>query len=99
MALMGEKLKFLERKTRPNADFSTINPISTGVGRNLVLYSERPATNRVNHGTVSWNVTSCGLVDFYQTFGGICRCYYHGTISLLATASIEICINLRNYTA
>jgi len=40
----GEKLKFLEGKTSPNAVLSTINPISTGVVRSLGLYSERPAT-------------------------------------------------------
>jgi hypothetical protein len=86
-------------KTCPNTNFSTINPISTGVGRNLGLHGERPATYRENYGTVSWNVTPCVFVDIYQAFGGICCCFYHGTVSLVARASTEICINLRNYTA
>ena len=63
-----------------NANFSTINLLRTVVGRNLYLHGERPTTYGMKHGTVSWNVRRCGFVDIYQTFGGICCCYYHGTM-------------------
>jgi hypothetical protein len=73
----GKNWSSWREKPCPTTDFSTINPLSTGVGRNLGFHGERPATNRVNHGTVSWNVTPCSFVVIYQTLGVICCCYYH----------------------
>jgi hypothetical protein len=39
------------RKTCPNATLSTTNPTWTDPGSNPGLRSERPATNRLSHGT------------------------------------------------
>jgi hypothetical protein len=38
-------------KTFPNATFSTTNPTWTDPGSNPCLRGERPATNRLSHGT------------------------------------------------
>jgi hypothetical protein len=41
------------RKTCPSAPLSIKNLISTGLGSNQGLHDERPATNRLSHGTAS----------------------------------------------
>jgi hypothetical protein len=41
------------RKTCPSATLSTINPTWTDLGSNPGLRSERPATNRLSHGTAN----------------------------------------------
>jgi hypothetical protein len=40
-------------KTCPSATLSTTNPTWTDPGLNLGLRGERPATNRLSHGTAS----------------------------------------------
>lgn len=45
------KTEVLGGKNLPSADISTINPISTGVGRNLGFHVDRPA----NNGSESWH--------------------------------------------
>jgi hypothetical protein len=42
-----------QRETCPSAIFSTTNPTWIGSGANQGLSSERPATNRLNHGTTT----------------------------------------------
>jgi hypothetical protein len=41
----------IRRKTRPIATLSTTNPTWTDPGSNQGLRDERPATNRLRHGT------------------------------------------------
>jgi hypothetical protein len=50
MKLTGENRSTLE-KTCPNATLSTTNPTWTDPALNPGLCGERPATNRLNHGT------------------------------------------------
>jgi hypothetical protein len=46
------KTKELGRKTCPSATLSTTNPTWIDPGANPGLHGERPATNRLSHGTV-----------------------------------------------
>jgi hypothetical protein len=50
MILTGENRK-TRRKTCPIANLSTTNPTWIDPGANAGLYGERPATNRLSHGT------------------------------------------------
>jgi hypothetical protein len=50
MKLTGENRRS-RRKTCPNATLSTTNPTWTDPGSNPGFRVERPATNRLNHGT------------------------------------------------
>jgi hypothetical protein len=50
MILTG-KTRRTRRKTCPSATLSTTNPTSIDPGANPGLRGERPATNRLNHGT------------------------------------------------
>ena len=43
--------KYLGGKIRPSATLSTTNPTSTDPGSNTGLRGDRPATNRLSHGT------------------------------------------------
>jgi hypothetical protein len=54
MKLTGEKRSTLG-KTCPSATLSTTNPTWTDPGSNPGLRGERPATNRLSHGTASVN--------------------------------------------
>jgi hypothetical protein len=48
-----EKPKYSE-ETCPSATWSTTNPKWTDPGSNPGLHGERPATNRLNHGTAKF---------------------------------------------
>jgi hypothetical protein len=50
MKLTGET-EVLGGKTCPSTTLSTINPTWTNPGSNTCLRGERPATNRLSHGT------------------------------------------------
>jgi hypothetical protein len=50
MKLTGEN-RSTRGKTRPSATFSTTNPTWTDPGPNPGLRGEKPATNRLSHGT------------------------------------------------
>jgi hypothetical protein len=50
MKLTGENRR-TRGKTCPSATLSTTNPTCTGAGSNPGLRGERPATNRLSHGT------------------------------------------------
>jgi hypothetical protein len=50
MKLTGENRR-TRRKTCPSATLSTTNPTWTDPGSNSGLRGERPATNRLSHGT------------------------------------------------
>jgi hypothetical protein len=52
MKLTGEN-RSTRIKTRPSATLSTTNPIWTDPGSNPGLRDERPATNRLGHGTAA----------------------------------------------
>jgi hypothetical protein len=47
----GRENQRIQRKSCPNATLSTTNPTWTDKGANLDFHSERPATNRLSHGT------------------------------------------------
>jgi hypothetical protein len=46
-----KKTEVLGGKTCPSATSSITNPTGTGLGSNPVLRGDRPATNRLSHGT------------------------------------------------
>jgi hypothetical protein len=54
MKLTGEN-RSARGKTCPIATLSTTNPTWTDPGSNLGLRGERPATNRLSHGTAELN--------------------------------------------
>jgi hypothetical protein len=54
MKLTGEN-QSTRRKTCPSATLSTTNPTWTDPGSNPGLRGERPATNRLSHGTANQN--------------------------------------------
>jgi hypothetical protein len=45
-------------KTCPSATLSTTNPTWTDLGSNSALRGERPATNRLSHGTAHHNISN-----------------------------------------
>jgi hypothetical protein len=51
--LAGEN-RITRRKTCPSATLSTTNPTWIDPGANSSLRGERPATNRLSHGTAAW---------------------------------------------
>jgi hypothetical protein len=53
MILAGENRR-TRRKTCPSATLSTTNPTWIDPGANSGLHSEKPATNRLSHGTAAW---------------------------------------------
>jgi hypothetical protein len=70
MNLTGEN-RSTRRKTCPNATLSTTNPTWIDPGSNPDLRGERPATNRLSHGTASIVMLSHSLLHtdhFYAVF-------------------------------
>jgi hypothetical protein len=61
MILTGENRR-TRRKTCPSATLSTTNPIWIDPGTNPGLHGERPASNRLNHGTAYTLYTVCVFV-------------------------------------
>ena len=55
MKLKGEN-RSIRGKTRCSATLSTTNPTWTDPGSNPGLRGERPATNRLSHGTAFYKV-------------------------------------------
>jgi hypothetical protein len=55
MKLTGEN-RSTRRKTCLSATLSTTNPTWTDQGSNLGLRGDRPATNRLSHGTANCNI-------------------------------------------
>jgi hypothetical protein len=62
MKLTGENRSIrTRRKTCPSVTLSTTNPTWTDPGSNPGLRGERPATNRISHGTaIASNILSAG---------------------------------------
>jgi hypothetical protein len=58
MKLTGENRSTRREKTCPGATLSTKNPTWTDPGSNPGLSGERPATNRLSHGTADYRVTN-----------------------------------------
>jgi hypothetical protein len=56
MILTGEKRR-IRRKSYPSATLSITNPTWTDPGVNPDLHGERPATNRLSHGTALFTKT------------------------------------------
>lgn len=52
MLLIGESEVLGGKKSRPSATLSNTDPTWTGLGSNLALHGDRPATNGLNLGTV-----------------------------------------------
>jgi hypothetical protein len=67
MKLTGENRSTRE-KTCPSATFSISNPTWTDPGSNPGLRGERPATNRLSHGTALMNVCSNCMVKWQWTW-------------------------------
>jgi hypothetical protein len=55
MKLTGEN-RSTRGKTCPSATLSTTNPSWSDLGSNPVLRCERPATNRLSHGTAMYSL-------------------------------------------
>jgi hypothetical protein len=51
ITLIGEKFSVL-RTTSSNETYSTLGLIWSGLGLNPVFFGKKPATSRLNHGTV-----------------------------------------------
>jgi hypothetical protein len=51
------------RKTCPSATLSTKNPTWSDLGSNPGLRGERPATNRLSHGTAYYSDILCGVTS------------------------------------
>jgi hypothetical protein len=51
MKVTGKYRSTQGEKTCPSPTLSTTNPTWTDLGSNPIVRGERPATNRVNHGT------------------------------------------------
>jgi hypothetical protein len=62
MKLTGEN-RSTRRKARPSATLSTINPTWTDPGSNPGFRGERPATNRLSHGTSTYRCCTALLSD------------------------------------
>jgi hypothetical protein len=56
MKMTGEN-RSTRGKTRPSATLSTTNPTWTDPGSKKGLRGGRPATNRLSHGTVNYDLT------------------------------------------
>jgi len=61
MILTGEN-RDIRRKACPSATLFTTNPIWIGQEQNPDLRSERPATNRLSHGTTLMMKIKCIIV-------------------------------------
>jgi hypothetical protein len=70
------KLTVENRSTRgkicPSATLSTTNPTWTDPKSNPCLRSERPATNRLSHGTAKVNTLMRSVPVFYKTITYLC---------------------------
>jgi hypothetical protein len=97
------KTEVLGEKTYPSATLSTTNLTWTDSGSNPGLRSERPATNRLNHGTAFFKVT-CGHGDMFAVSGntalrrqiengraGRAGVQSHRVVFLLSSADKRIC--------
>jgi hypothetical protein len=62
MKLAGETWS-TRGKTCPSATLSTTNPTMTDPGSNPRLRGDRPATNRLSHGTEHLSITYCLLLS------------------------------------
>jgi hypothetical protein len=60
MKLTGEK-RSTRGKVCPTATLSTTNPTWTDPGSKPGLSGERPAPNRLSHGTVPYDYLSCSI--------------------------------------
>jgi hypothetical protein len=69
MKLTGENQVLGGKKTCPSAILSTIKPILTDPGSNPGLRGERPATNRLSHGTAQ-----CIVQCLYIIIVVFCSC-------------------------
>jgi hypothetical protein len=72
MKLTGEN-RSTRRKTCPSATLSTTNPTWIDPGSNPGLSGERPATNRLSHGTVKLFLYSGVQVKRFSYFVGPLR--------------------------
>jgi hypothetical protein len=57
--ILTEETRRTRRKTCPSATLSTTNPTWIDPGANVGLRGERPATNRLSHGTTKYRVNDC----------------------------------------
>jgi hypothetical protein len=65
MILAGENRR-TRRKTYPSATLSTTNPTWIDPGANTDLRDERPATNRLSHGTACFLLAMRNSIDIYK---------------------------------
>jgi hypothetical protein len=75
MILTG-KIRSTRGKTCPSATLSTTNPTWTDPESNPCLRGERPATNRLNHGTATHRILRSVLISTSRPslFWDIARC-------------------------
>jgi hypothetical protein len=92
MKLTGEN-RSTRRKTCPSATLSTTNPTWTDPGSNPDLRGERPATNRLSHGTAISSVHTCFLFSL-----GLCliACLLE-LLLICIISSLPLCNLLPNF--
>jgi hypothetical protein len=93
MILTGESRK-PRKETCPNVTLSTTNPTWTDLEANLGLSVDRPATNRLSHGTV-FPLLLITSVDSRSAKKRLCGFYFNGYM-ILSPAKVFMWDSIRH---